>query len=858
MNRIINQIKVFGNKTFDVHRLLTRKFVYQITICVLVLIVIFLNLNSFRSIKNYRNYTDENNCYMSFCQSSAYTFSFEAKDDTLDNFRVYLSTDASKLTLSDKLSVKVSDEEGTTLLETQCYLYNSTRNYAEVDCKGLELEVNERYFVKLTFEDCSSNTLIVFLAHSSGGFDSSRNYIMEADDENEMSFDLAVGFSKILNVNYRYSHMNAGYLFSNLLIYFVAIIIVFFPDFNSKRVFKEVYRVFFGTLLIYVIGEVLNVENDAPLNILFPMTVKHYFCLFTIFAIIIILYYVLYLICGFGSLSMCVTAIPFMILAYVNSIKIVMRGDTFMPWDLFSAGIAVKTGSTYYFHITKGFVCGILLTVVLAVMLVYTATPRRKYNRTSFAALGSVFVLGLFLMYSVILNTGLLKKLNVYYEVYPPMQSYNENGTYLAFLFHLNNLNGKGAVADSAETAKDIVDSYSNEVARQRLDINVFDNSLKSVNSEDDVLKPNVICIMSEAYTDLFSIRGFKTDEAVTPFTDYIKTESISGNLAVSIFGGGTCNTEYEFLTGNSMSTLLPGSSVYSFYVNNEVTDALPYIYRDNGYRTVALHSFDGDWWDRRSKYPLLGFDEFYTRDDFDDDATYVRRYISDMSTFEKITDIYDESIEAGEPLFLFCVTMQNHADFSERYDNMNYDVHITNLHKENGDDFTYANNYLSLLKESDDALEYLINHIKETDYPTIVCFFGDHLPTLDEGFYDTLLENDLGTISLNDSVDLYETSYFIWANYDLYDKNSPGFNSDIISPNFLGQAILDYSGVISPYSRSVLRILHENICALSAVAVYDNNGVPYTDIGQIPDHINDLINDYSSVQYARIYFNAE
>lgn len=858
MNKYIKKIKKLGNKTFDIHLLMTRKFVYQISICVLVLIVLFLNLNSFRSIKNYRNYTDENNCYMSFCRSSAYTFSFEAKSNTLDNFRIYLNTEASRLTLSDKLSVKISDDEGKVILETKCYLYNSTRNYAEVDCKGLELEQNERYIVKFTFEECSKRTLVVFLAHPSGGFDSSRDYIMASENEDEMSFDLAIGFSKILNINYRYSHMNAGYLFSNLAVYFLAVIILFFPNLNEKRIFKEIYRGVFGTLLIYLIGQVLNVENDMPLNILFPMSLKHYFCLFTILAIIVIVYYTLYLICGFGSLSMCVASLPFLVLAYVNSVKLVMRGDTFMPWDLFSAGIAVKTGSTYYFHITKPFICGIILTIAFVILLLYTATPRKNYTKTGFAVLGTLVMLGLFLMYSAILNTGLLRKLNVYYEVYPPMQSYNENGTYLAFLFHLNNLNGKGASVDSPELAKDIIDSYSNEVARQRLDIDVFNNSLKSVNSEGDVLRPNVICIMSEAYTDLFSIRGFKTNEVVTPFADLLRNESINGNLAVSIFGGGTCNTEFEFLTGNSMSTLLPGSSVYSFYVNDVVTDSLPYIYRENGYRTVALHSFDGDWWDRRSKYPLLGFDEFYTRDDFDENAKYVRRYISDMSTFEKITDIYDESVNSGDPLFLFCVTMQNHADFSERYDNMSYDVKIKDLQHDNGDEFNYANNYLSLLKESDDALEYLINHFRDSDYPTIVCFFGDHLPTLDDGFYDTLLENDLGNISLNDSLDLYETTYFIWANYDLYDLENPDFNSSIISPNFLGQEILDYSGIISPYSRSVLRILHEDICAVSAVAVYDNNGVPYTDVGLIPEEINDMLNDYSAVQYARIYFNGE
>ena len=126
----------------------------------------------------------------------------------------------------------------------------------------------------------------------------------------------------------------------------------------------------------------------------------------------------------------------------------------------------------------------------------------------------------------------------------------------------------------------------------------------------------------------------------ISPYYDELVSGTRDGSLAVSIFGGGTCNSEFEFLTGYSMSSLLPGSSVYTFYVNHE-TEALPYLFAQEGYRTVALHSFDGDWWERRAKYPLLGFQEFYTRDDFDqENCEYVRRYISDKETFHKITDI--------------------------------------------------------------------------------------------------------------------------------------------------------------------------------------------------------------------------
>jgi phosphoglycerol transferase MdoB-like AlkP superfamily enzyme len=452
----------------------------------------------------------------------------------------------------------------------------------------------------------------------------------------------------------------------------------------------------------------------------------------------------------------------------------------------------------------------------------------------------------LLVLMSTVFNTSLLDKLHVYYEVNPPIQSYNENGTYMAFLMHLNNLGAKSGNNSSPENYEDLIYRYTGIASSMDLD--------SRVNSGN--VKPNVICIMSEAYADLSRIREFETSEPVMPYFDQLMDESMYGDLAVSIFGGGTCNTEFEFLTGYSMAYLLPGSSVYTLYVNNSI-DALPSIYADNGYRTVALHSFDGSWWDREQKYPMLGFDEFYTRDDFDPSAQIVRRYISDMSTFEKITEIYDES---EEPLFLFCVTMQNHADFADHYDNMAYDIHLTDIAKADGSSFNYAENYLSLLRESDDALEYLIEYLRDSDEPTIVCFFGDHCPTLDPEFYDLLLQTDLGGITLEQSVPIYETPYFIWANYDIGAGGTSiattHGNFGLTSPNFLGQTVLDLSGMESPDSRSCLRVLQQEIGAISSLGVFDHDGVLHTDRTYFDEDTQAILEDYATVQYGLIYLS--
>ena len=64
---------------------------------------------------------------------------------------------------------------------------------------------------------------------------------------------------------------------------------------------------------------------------------------------------------------------------------------------------------------------------------------------------------------------------------------------------------------------------------------------------------------------------------------------------------------------------------------------------------------------------------------------------------------------------------MQNHGGYGERYDNFNQEVYKV------GASYTDANQYLSLLNESDKALENLITYFKGVDDPVEIVFFGNN-----------------------------------------------------------------------------------------------------------------------------------
>ncbi len=829
---------------------LRRYMIYQAVIAVAFLVMFVVFFDCFSSNKVYFNYMSDNFKYTQLFSGSEYTQYFEAQGDTLRCFRLVINPSRSRLKSSDKANLKISDPEGNVILDKDFFLYNANRNYIQVDCDDLSLKKGDRYTLEFSLKDIDKSSYILVKTHQRFDFemfgtDDRIDDDIAIDDENDLVQtqivdDASLGYSQVSNIAYYYRSTNYVYAIVHFVVFSSVVAILFVDRLMKQRKVKELLRAFAFPMMIILLGEMLNVKGHGLIRIFGPMTLKHWFTLLSAFVIIGACYFVIYMISGSGSLASLVTAVLFATIAYVNHVKLVMRGDTFMPWDMVSAGIAVKTGSTYYFHVTVNFVVSIIFAVAIACFIRLTATGYYHFSKVRLAMIGFSVAVFLLSMTGLVLNTKLLNKMKVYYDVYPPFQSYNENGTYMAFLYHINNINARGKENNSPEMTTQLVYKYESDVDSMKLN--------KGIKKD---VKPNVICIMSEAYCDLNDIRELETSEPATPFYDSLVEDTRNGPLAVSIFGGGTCNTEFEFLTGYSMSSLLPGVSVYTFYVNHE-TEALPALFKEAGYDTVALHSFDGDWWDRREKYPYLGFDTFYTRDDFPEDTQYVRRYISDLATFEKITDIYEES---EDPLFLFCVTMQNHADFSEHYDNMAYDIKINNVLKPDGSHFEYAENYLSLLRESDDALKYLIDYLSESDEPTIVVFFGDHLPTLDDGFYDAMLSEDLASLGIDESVKLYNTQYFVWANYDL--GNSIG-DDGITSPNFLGQDVLDLAGIKSPESRSCLRVLKTQISAISSIAVYDLDGVAHTDYSSLPREKLDIIEDYSFIQYGLIYYEED
>ena len=348
---------------------------------------------------------------------------------------------------------------------------------------------------------------------------------------------------------------------------------------------------------------------------------------------------------------------------------------------------------------------------------------------------------------------------------------------------------------------------------------------------------------MNESFADLRVIGNFPTNTEYLPFFNSLKDNTIKGNLHMSIFGATTPNSEWEFLTSNSMAFVPKRTVPYQQYVLRK-SYSLATILKSQGYSTSAIHCYYPQGYNRNLAYPRLGFDKFLNINTLEN-LEYIREYPSDLSTYKNIISIY-ENKNPDEKIFNFTLTMQNHGSYT--------DETFQNSVIAFGGEYPKLNQYLSLIKIADSSLEYLINYFENQDEHTIIVLFGDHQPYVEDEFYNLLLETNYGTTEAKEVVEKkYITPYMIWANYDI-DENEFNNLTDL-SANYLASIVLDVANLNTTPYLQFLDELRKEIPIITGNGYMDKNGI-YHDFSEETEY-TDLINKYRSIQYNNMFDNA-
>lgn len=511
----------------------------------------------------------------------------------------------------------------------------------------------------------------------------------------------------------------------------------------------------------------------------------------------------------------------FFLYGLVNYFVLNFRSVPIQPWDLFSISTAVSVADNYEYTLDKQallVVIGFLVLLILEFFCRYTL----KKGTWKFRIPTAAVVCALLVAFGGMFHSDEIvqQKLRLYDKLFTPTTISFKNGTALAFVMELRYISVDKPAGYNADAAREELAAYAHP-------------------SEEPEKKPNIIVIMDEAFSDPAVLADFQTNEDYMPFMHSMMDgadNTVSGWLNVSVLGGNTANTEFEYLTGNTMAFLPTGSIPYQQYIKAETPSMASHL-ASLGYKTVAMHPYKATGWDRDKVYPDLGFQEMHFLPDYKN-PLLVREYVSDKSDFEKIIETYEKK-EPGEPLFVFNVTMQNHSSYTESFDNFQPDITVE------GANSTALNNYLSLMKLSDEALQELIAYFEGQEEETIIVFFGDHQPTnsvvepvwkLNGKRNATLTEEELSR--------RYKVPFIIWANYDI--EETTGVET---SANYLGFQTLQAAGLPLPDYFSYLAAFSGEAPVISANHVELKDGT-FTNA----DDQKDLLSGYRGYQYYQIF----
>ena len=445
----------------------------------------------------------------------------------------------------------------------------------------------------------------------------------------------------------------------------------------------------------------------------------------------------------------------------VTYLKLQMRGEPLLPWDFSQLseffGVASKVNLSIPWHFFAAGAC----LAVLCVCSIWVRLPQVA-RRGRVRVLGAVLNLALLalLCFGVLLRQNVCEFFGIWPDMWMQDRYYRNHGIVTGFVTNLRVLNitapdgyGEAAVQQLAQETQQAAET------RQPL----FPNSYAAaVQESEQETRPNIIYLMNESFWDVTRLEGIEYDRELTPNLNRLKQQAAYGYCFSPSYGGGTCDVEFEALTGFSLEHLPSGAKPYQQYATKPLP-ALPQHLKAQGYETLAVHGYGRKFWSRDTAYPNLGIDTFIAQEDFVSPDTR-RGFISDHAMAQRIIEEYEARAEAG-PLFIHAVTMQNHTTYDEsRYP----ESELVNIVKHPGlseETLSQLRDFATGVHEADAALGELIAYFEQREEPVIVVFWGDHFNPVGKG---SELYEKTGFIEPGDSstMHLRQTDLLIWSNY--------------------------------------------------------------------------------------------
>ena len=420
-------------------------------------------------------------------------------------------------------------------------------------------------------------------------------------------------------------------------------------------------------------------------------------------------------------------------LSLANAIVTHFRGTPLMFSDVFLIKEAAKLIDLYFTPtIMIGFVVVVAILFIIMGFLFKVKSSVKKIDYAIWGIVCSCAILGLYVVEE---NDWMA-----------PMKS-NYTKSYQTYGFSYSILNtiypylGSNQVVYNDENMDEIMSAMALPVTASEL--------RSTVDSEAPY---NLIVIQLESFMDPLLIQGAEYSEDPIATFRALTEVSPRGYITVPTFGAGTVMTEFEVLTSISMSALKPGEIPYDQLLCTTPVQSLATIFNSLGYQTTFLHNYEGNFYNRHLAIRNLGFDVYVPLEYMaGDHGVHQIDKTDDGLLFDYVIKSLEQSEEQD---FIYAVTAGTHQPYSLT-EGEDAEIIVSGTLS---DDYRLPlQDYVNRMHSLDTQIARIVDYINQSDEPTLLVFFSDHLPNLsavtDEKTYD---------------LDLYVTPYLIYSNAPL------------------------------------------------------------------------------------------
>ncbi|MEA5038333.1 MAG: LTA synthase family protein [Clostridiaceae bacterium] len=266
-----------------------------------------------------------------------------------------------------------------------------------------------------------------------------------------------------------------------------------------------------------------------------------------------------------------------------------------------------------------------------------------------------------------------------------------------------------------------------------------------------ETVKPNVIFVQLESFFDPSRIAALTYAEDPIPNFRALKETCSHGWLTVPVLGAGTVNTEFEVLTGMSLTYFGAGEYPYETILQKTACETLCNDLRSEGYSCHAIHNNKGNFYDRNKVFSSLGFDTFASVEYMQGVTFSPTGWACDRVLTNEILKAMNTTTNRD---LVYTITVQAHGKYPrEQLEGVPY-MENTGFGDE-GERWAWGY-YLTQLQATDSFIGDLTEALSKYSEPCVVVLYGDHLPNFN------ISDQDLS------SGTVFDSEYVIWSNFGL------------------------------------------------------------------------------------------